>query len=40
MKIRPVGAEMYLADIQRDKKKIIVAFRNFTNSSINALLYA
>ena len=35
MKIRPVGAELFHADIQTDMKKVKVAFRNFMNSSIN-----
>jgi len=39
MKIRPVGAELLHVDIQTDTKKVMVAFLNFTNSSINALLY-
>jgi len=32
MKIRPMGAELFHADGQRDMTKIIVSFRNFTNS--------
>jgi hypothetical protein len=39
MKIRPVEAELFHADIQTDMKKVTVAFRSFTNLSINALLY-
>jgi hypothetical protein len=33
MKIRPVGAELFLADNgQTDMMKLIVAFRNFANA--------
>jgi len=39
MKIHTMEAELFRADIQTDMKKVIVAFSNFTNSSINALLY-
>jgi hypothetical protein len=39
MKIRPVGAEMFHADIridgQTDTTKVTVAFRNFANASKN-----
>ena len=31
IKIRPVGAELFHADGQTDKTKLIVAFRNFAN---------
>jgi hypothetical protein len=31
MKIRPVGAELFLADGQTDMMQPIVAFRNFAN---------
>jgi hypothetical protein len=33
MKIRPVGAEMFRADGQTDKTKLIVAFRNLANAA-------
>jgi hypothetical protein len=33
MKIHPVGAEFFYADGQTDTMKLIVAFRNFANSS-------
>jgi hypothetical protein len=39
MKIRPLEAEFFHTDIQTDMKKVIIAFRNFTNLSNNALLY-
>jgi len=32
MEIRPVGAELFHADRQRDMTKLMVAFRNFANS--------
>jgi hypothetical protein len=32
MKIRPVGAELFDADGERDMTKLIVAFRNFANA--------
>jgi len=32
MKIRAVGAELFSADRQTDKKKAIIAFRNFANA--------
>jgi hypothetical protein len=32
IKIRPVGAELFLADGQTDMTKLIVAFRNFANA--------
>jgi hypothetical protein len=39
MKIRPVGAELFHADIQTDRRtdmaKLIVAFRNFANAPKN-----
>ena len=31
MKIRPMGVELFSADEQTDKTKLIVAFRNFAN---------
>ena len=39
MKIRAVGAELLTADGQTDKKKVIVAFRNFANALKNVALY-
>jgi hypothetical protein len=38
MKIRLVGAELFHADRQTDVTKLIVAFRNFANTSKNVLL--
>jgi hypothetical protein len=35
MKIRPVGAEFFHVDGRTDMVKLIVAFRNFANSSNN-----
>jgi hypothetical protein len=32
MKIRPVGAELFHADVQTDMAKLIVAFRNIANA--------
>ena len=32
MKIRPVGAELFLADGRTDVTKLIVAFLNFANA--------
>ena len=32
MNIRPVGAELFLADGRGDITKLIVAFRNFVNA--------
>ena len=32
IKIRPVGAELFLADGQTDMTKLIVAFHNFANA--------
>jgi hypothetical protein len=37
MKIRPVGAELFHVDRRTDKTKLIVAFRNFTKASKNAV---
>ena len=34
-KIRPVGAELFLADEQTEMTKPVVAFRNFTNAPTN-----
>ena len=39
MKILSVGAELLPADGQTDKKKVIVAFRNFANALKNVALY-
>ena len=33
MKIRPVEAELFHADGETDMSKLIIAFRNFENSS-------
>jgi hypothetical protein len=38
MKIHAVGAEMFSADRQTDKKKVIVASRNFANAPKNVVL--
>jgi hypothetical protein len=38
MKIRPVGAELFSADGQTDKKKVIVVFRNFANAPKNVAI--
>jgi len=35
MKIRPVVAELFLADRRTDMTKVIVAFRNFANAPKN-----
>jgi len=35
VKIHPVEGELFLADGQTDMTKLIVAFRNFTNSPKN-----
>jgi len=35
MKIRPVGAKLFLADGQTDITKLIVAFRNFAYAPNN-----
>ena len=35
MKICPVGAEMFHTDGLTDKRKLIVAFRNFANAPKN-----
>jgi hypothetical protein len=35
MKIRPVEAELFLADRRTDVTKLIVAFRNFANAPTN-----
>ena len=32
MKIPPVEAELFHADVQTDMRKLIVAFRNFANA--------
>jgi hypothetical protein len=37
MKIRPVRAELFYVDGRTDKKKLIVAFRNFANAPKNEL---
>jgi len=37
MKIRPVGAELFLTDRQTDMTKLIIAFCNFANPSKNGL---
>jgi hypothetical protein len=39
IKIRPVGAELFHADGQTDKTKLIVAFRNFAKANKNQLLF-
>jgi hypothetical protein len=36
MKIRPVGAELFHANGQRDMTQLIVAFRNFVNAPKNS----
>jgi len=33
IKIRPMGAELFIADRRTDTKKINVAFRNFANAA-------
>jgi len=38
MKIRPVGAELFLADGRTDMTKLKVAFRNFANAPQNSNL--
>jgi len=38
MKIRAMGPELSSADGQTDKKKLIVAFRNFVNAPKNVAL--
>jgi hypothetical protein len=38
MKIRPVGAELFLANTGTDKTKLTVAFRNFANTPKNTHL--
>ena len=35
MKIRPLGAELFHVDGQTDVTKVIVAFRNFSNTPKN-----
>jgi hypothetical protein len=35
MKIRPVGVELFHADIQTDMTKVIITFRNFSNAHKN-----
>ena len=35
MKIRPVGAELFLTDGRTDMTKLIIAFRNFANAPIS-----
>jgi len=35
MKIRPMGAELFHADLQTDNKKVIVTFHNFVKAPIN-----
>jgi len=35
MKIRPVGAELFLADGRTDTPQLIVAFRNFAKAPNN-----
>jgi hypothetical protein len=37
MKIRPVGAELFYADRQKNTTKIIVALHNFANAPLNGL---
>ena len=38
MKIRPVGAELFHVDGQKDMTKLMVAFRNCSNALQNPLL--
>lgn len=38
MKIRPVGAEMFHADLRTDMTKLTVAFREFASASKNKKL--
>jgi len=38
MKLRPVGAELFHAEEQADKAKLIIAFRNFANVPKNTPL--
>ena len=35
MKLRPVGAELFLVDSRTDTTKLTVAFRNFANAPKN-----
>ena len=39
IKIRPVRAELFYADGQKDMKKLTVAFRNFANARKNDYEY-
>ena len=39
MKIRPVGAELFLADGQTDMTKLLAAFRNFANAPQNCIYF-
>jgi hypothetical protein len=40
MKICPVGAELFYADRRTDMKKLLVAYRNFTNKPNKASITA
>jgi hypothetical protein len=37
IKIRPVGAELFHADVQTDMTKLTVAFRNLENAPIKGI---